>query len=418
VTGSGRARVADARLGALARPGMLAMLATLTVLAMPGSGCGSPASEPRLVDVKRDDLVVGVEVTGELEAVDSTDIKPPPLPGVWNFKVASLTPEGQEVKAGDPVVSFDASDQLRELENMQNEAEAAQRKLDKKRDDVQLAQRDDELKLAEAEASLRKSALKTDAPADLVASVEHQQIQLDEQAAKLVLEAARNRAEQTRRSSSDEIQRLSEKASYAKRRVEQLRTMIARMQVAAPRAGTIVYPAREGNEKVKVGDSVWRMQDVLQIVGLGKMLGNGQVDEVDMSRLAEGQKVVLRLDALPDVQLRGTVASVARSVQAKSTSDPSKVVKLKITIEATTVPLRPGMRFRGQVETEHAPGVVQVPADAVFVTPDGPVAYRASGDGLERVRLSLGRRTATAIEVRSGLAPGDRVSRVDPEALP
>jgi hypothetical protein len=51
----------------------------------------------------------------------------------------------------------------------------------------------------------------------------------------------------------------------------------------------------------------------------------------------------------------------------------------------------------------------------VFVTPDGPVAYRKTAGGLERVRLALGRRNATAIEVTSGLAPGDRVSRVDPE---
>jgi predicted acyl esterase len=146
------------------------------------------------------------------------------------------------------------------------------------------------------------------------------------------------------------------------------------------------------------------------------MIGNGQVDEVDMARLGERQPVLLRLDAVPDVQLHGTVASIAKTVQQKSNTDPSKVVKLKIAIDATTVQLRPGMRFRGQVETEKLPNVIQVPAEAVFVTADGPVAYRKTAGGLERVRLTLGRRTATTIEIKSGLAPGDRVSRVDPEA--
>jgi HlyD family secretion protein len=322
------------------------------------------------------------------------------------------------VKPGDPVVGFDASDQIRELENMQNEAAAAQTKLAKRRDDALLAERDDELKIAEAEAALHKATLKTDAPRDLVASVQQREVQLDEQTAKLSLEAARQHAEQIQRSSAEEIQRLTEKASYAKERVAVLQKTIGSMQVVAPRAGTIVYTvANEQGEKHKVGDSVWRMQDIMQIVALGNMLGNGQVDEVDMARLADRQAVVLRLDAMPDVQLRGTLQSIARSVQAKSPTDPSKVVKLRVALEPTKVPLRPGMRFRGQVEVEHLSGVVQVAADAVFVTPDGPVAYRKAGSGFERVRLELGRRTTTMIEVKAGLQPGDQISRSDPGAV-
>jgi len=74
------------------------------------------------------------------------------------------------------------------------------------------------------------------------------------------------------------------------------------------------------------------------------------------------------------------------------------------------------MRFRGEVETEKLVQVVQVPVEAVFVTAEGPVAYRKQGSGFEKVKLVLGKRSASAIEVKSGLAPGDRVSRVDPGA--
>src|SRR5207253_7018360 len=116
--------------------------------------------ERQLADVHRDDLVIGVEVIGELEAVDSTDIKPPPLGHVWEFKIANLAPEGKDVKEGEPVIGFDPSDHVHELEDMQNEADSAQKKLEKKRDDAALARRDDELKVAEAEAGLRKAKLK------------------------------------------------------------------------------------------------------------------------------------------------------------------------------------------------------------------------------------------------------------------
>ena len=55
-----------------------------------------------------------------------------------------------------------------------------------------------------------------------------------------------------------------------------------------------------------------------------------------------------------------------------------------------------------------------MPEDAVFVTAEGQVAYRERGGKLEAVKLVLGKRNGTAIEVKSGLQPGDRVSRVAP----
>ena len=368
----------------------------------------------QLDDVRRDDLVIGVEVTGELAAVDSTDVKPPPLPGVWNFKIANLATEGDDVKAGEPVIGFDASDEIRSLESMQNEADAAQKKLEKKHDDAALARRDDELKVAEAEAALRKASLKAEGSTDLVASVDLATLQLDEQNAKLVLEGAKDHALESKRSDEQELERLTEKATYAKHRVDELKKNIASMQIVAPRAGTIVLPTNWQGTKHKVGDSVWRMEDIMQIVGLGTMVGDGVIDEVDVARVAAGQPVALRLDALPDVQLSGTVQEIAKSVESKSYTDPSKVVKLKLAIAKTAVPLRPGMRFRGEVETERRVKVVVVPVEAVFVKADGPVAYRLRGGALERVKLELGKRSATAIEVVKGLEPGDRVARSEP----
>jgi HlyD family secretion protein len=156
------------------------------------------------------------------------------------------------------------------------------------------------------------------------------------------------------------------------------------------------------------------MEDIMRIVGLGQMIGEGDVDEVDIARVQTGQTVSIRLDALPDAELTGTVKEIAKSVEPKSGNDPSKIVKLKLAIGATKVPLRPGMRFRGNVEIERVKAAVVVPVEAVFVKPDGPVAYRKRGDSFERVALELGKRSATSIEVLKGLAPGDRVARTEP----
>jgi RND family efflux transporter MFP subunit len=377
------------------------------------ASCSKLGEEQQLVEIKRGDLIVGVVVTGVLEAVDSTGISPPSV-DMWNFKVASLAQDGTDVKQGEPVAGFDTSEQMRELQTMQNEAEAASKKLEKKRDDMALARREEELAIANAEAQVRKLELKTTTPGELIPTVELKALQLDEKSAKIHLELAKNKAVQAKRADEAELASLREKHTYATQRVVQLQQNIAKMQVVAPRAGTVVYPTSWTGEKKKVGDPAWKGETVLQIVSLDKMRANGAVDEVDVARVKTGQAVTLRLDALPDAQLRGKVETIARSVREKTRVDPSKVVEIKVALDPTTSPLRPGMRFRGEIETERVPNVVLIPSDAVFVTAEGPVAYRDGGDGTEEVKLTLGKRSTTMIEVTSGLAPGDRVSRRAP----
>jgi HlyD family secretion protein len=389
----------------------LALIALVAALA----GCARAAADAPLVDVHRDDLVIGVDITGELAAVDSTDVKMPELPDVWNLKITSMAPESSDVKAGEPIVGFDESELVRRLETVQNDAAAAREKLGKRRDDAALARRDAELAIAQAEADLKKKQLEADAPVDLVGSMQQKTAKIEAEAATLALAHAKSRAEAQRRSDDAEVASLTRHLSYADHMVQALERNVARLQVKSPRAGTIVYPKpRWRDDKLKVGDTVWRELTVLQVVGLGGMIGKGTIDEIDLARVAVGQTVAVQVDALPDVQLRGKVAKIQRTVSARSQTDRSKVAELELSVDASAAPLRPGMRFRGQVEVERVTDVVQVPNDAVFVSPQGPIAYVQRGDHLVAQPVQLGHRSATACEVVSGLAVGDRVSRSEP----
>jgi HlyD family secretion protein len=388
----------------------------LAALALVVVACSHAGGDPQLADVKRADLVIGVEVTGELAAVDSTDLTPPELPGVGGFKVSDLIAEGSDVKVGDTLAKFDLSSVMRDLEKVQANAEQARTKLVKKRDEATLARRNAELDVSTHEAEFQKKTLEAAVPSDLRASVDAKSAELDVESAKLLLAGAKHKAEQQIRGDEAEIHTLEEQLAEATKRVNELQRDVPQMKIVAPRAGTLVYPiSRWRQDKVKLDDNVWHGLLMLQVVGLGTMIGKGQLDEVDSARVAEKQPVSLRLDALPDVQLRGTVKRILPALHAKSAADPSKVVDLEITVEpAKDAPLRPGMRFRGRVEIEHIVAAVQVPTDAVFATPEGPVAYVLRGDHFDRARLELGRRNAAEIEVKSGLSPGDRVSRSVP----
>jgi hypothetical protein len=357
-----------------------------------------------------------VEVTGDLRAVNSTPIKPPPVGESWDFKIAEMAPEGSKIEKGDAVLVFDRSEQMVQLQTANNDADAAAKTLDKQKADAAMAGKDRALKVREAEAALRKASLVADTPADLSAVMEVKKAGLDRRLAEMELAHARTVAAEGGRRDAAAIEQQADNVAYHRARIRATQEGIERMSVAAPHAGTVAYATNWRGEKKKVGDAAWRMETVLEIAVLDRMIGKGEIDEVDSSKVRVGQRATLHLDAHAEVEIAGRVASIAGTVQKRSPDDPSRIVKLDIAIEsAAGLALRPGMRFRGRVETGRVTGAVAVPAEAVFVSADGPVAYRRRGGGWEKVRLETGRRNPTAIEVLSGLEPGDEVSRIDLE---
>ena len=75
--------------------------------------------------VERGDLVVAVEVTGTLHAVESSALGPPQIRDMWQFKIAMMAEEGKEVTAGQPVLSFDTSELQQRLQIKQADLDTA-----------------------------------------------------------------------------------------------------------------------------------------------------------------------------------------------------------------------------------------------------------------------------------------------------
>ena len=365
-------------------------------------------------EVKRGDLVVEVEVTGELRAKETAALGPPPIEDLWEFKISMLAPEGSQAKAGQPVMAFDATELDRKLQQKIAEADEAKGKIDKRRADAELARARDVLQLAEAEAKARKARLQVEVPPGLQAdrALFTAKLELEESEREIAYVKARTQA--ARHAEEVALSALEAQRGAAERRVREIREAIASMTVKAPREGTVVYVSNWRDEKKKVGDSVYKTERVLEIPDLASLAASGNIDEADAGRIRPGQKLALRLDAHPDVTFGGRIVSIGDTVQRKSWRDPLKVVKLEIELDGTdTRRMRPGMRFRGTVEAERVAGEVLVPLEAVFRADAGPVVYRRSLGGYEAVRVDLGRRNATHAVVVKGLAAGDRVARRD-----
>jgi len=361
--------------------------------------------------VTRGDLVTGVDVTGTLAALDSGSFGPPQLNDVWDFKIAMMGPEGSEVKKGQPVLGFDTTELQKRLEEKTAEADQARKEIEKQKADLALKREDERLNLAQAEASLRKSTLKLDAPADLVSVKERKQVELDDNLAKQQVAATGNRITSLERAARAQIALLDSKLRRAAAIVAETQSAIRQMTLLAPRNGTVVYVTNWRGDKKKIGDTCWRMERVIEIPDLSRMIVRGVVDEVDAGKIAVGQRVTIRLDAHPDEEFHGTITKMSKTVQPQpQTKDPSKVLRVEIALDRSDpAKMRPGMRFQGTIELQRQHNAMLVPRNAVFVSARGPYAVRRGWFSISETPLRLGKQNDKSVEVLSGLSATDRV---------
>ncbi len=383
-------------------------------LALAALGACSKDDAGEWVAVSKDTLVIGVEITGTLKATQSVSVGPPGLQDVWEYKIANLAPEGEPVAVGDFLLAFDASTLEEQLLTEENRRDTAQTQLDKTRSEFELVERDAALALAEAEAEVRKATLSADQSEELTSNLTLQKARIDRDAA--VARVDHLMAQMKRRAANGQATLASIEAQLrrAEKQVQRLQSNIAAMTITAQKAGTVIYGTSWDEEKFKVGDRVWRAANVIEVATLDSMMAEGSIDEADSAVVRLGQSVRVRLDAHPDSEVIGTITDIARNVQRKSRDIPTKVVQVKMKIDAIDgLQLRPGMRYRGEVETERIADALIIPVDAIFSSPEGPVAYKRQGDSSQRTLLTLGKRGKRGVQVLSGLAKGDSISRTE-----
>ncbi len=387
-------------------------LKALLVALLAGCAPVQAAGDAEDLVVRRGAMLVTVDVSGTIRAVDADSVGPPPVPDTWNYKIAMMAEEGIEVDVGAPVLAFDTSELQRRLDEKVSERDAAAVELELKIAAARVARQDEALAVAAAEAERRKARVKSDAPEGITAVIELEKARHDLALAEVKVGYLTRKSKAAARRDAAEIAAWRSKRDRALARVQQIEAAIDQMTVLAPRAGTVIHTTESDGKKKQVGDNAWRAETVIEVVSLDEMRAEGEIDEVDIARVAALQAVSLRLDAQRDLEVRGKVERISHSVQRASQVNPLKIAKLDVAIvEAGGVKLRPGMRFRGKIETARHDDVLLLPLDAVVPTANGPQVYVRGANGPEAVAVELGVRNTETIVVLAGVDEGDVVLR-------
>ena len=165
------------------------MLIAIAAVKLPGFGS---EQSPTWTEAMIGDLVITVDIEGTLVSTDSSMLTPPRgARRIFDYKISMMAPEGEEVSVGTPVLGFDTSDLERQLRDRQTRAAQAGKNLEKLDRDLEQKRLQSELRIAEAEARVRRAQLQVEVPEDLRSARELEKAHLDLQLAEIEVQIGR-----------------------------------------------------------------------------------------------------------------------------------------------------------------------------------------------------------------------------------
>lgn len=157
---------------------------------------------------------------------------------------------------------------------------------------------------------------------------------------------------------------------------------------------------------VEPGQSVGTNDAVVQLVDDSSFLVRVAVDELDIARVKEGQRVEIRLDADPSRMWPGVVEHV--SLVANTSGN---LVTVPVTVRFTEVDdfLRPGYTATVNIIVTEKRGVPVVPVEAIYEEGGLRTVTKVVDGETVRVPVETGLSDGVWVEIVSGLEVGDQV---------
>ena len=371
----------------------------------------SASSSDELEIVSRP-MSFGVDAAGTLRATSVRNFSgPPPFGNYWQFQIVSMAPEGQNVKSGDLLITFDAQKVQQDLQSLRSELDSATKELEKTQVSIDLERQELSAKLAAAENNFEKCKLKQGVSSDIEASSVIEKDGLDLEQARREVEALKERLEWHTKSSQATYNIIQSRKVRAQNKVDAIQKGMEGFQAKADRDGVVVYKVKWNGERYRVGENIWSGEPVMEIPDLNTILAEALVPEVDIGKIKIGQRAELTIDAFPGRSFSGTVKSFGVLVHPKAWDIPNKVLDVQIALDQLdTSVMRPAMSIKVKIETGSIADCIAVPLKAVLTTAERTVVKVKSDAGWREQAVTLGDSNGTDIVVTEGLKPGNRIA--------
>jgi HlyD family secretion protein len=300
------------------------------------------ATEVRIENVERRDLVASVTASGQIQPHTKVDVASDITGRITRLAVK----EGDMVTKGQFLLEIDPSQYRAAAERAAAAVASSRSQAASARPSLQQAQRNYN----------RLLELKKQNPT-LVSDEQVEQLKTQVEVAQANLEAAQNGIAQSQASLRD------------------AQSLLAKTTIYAPMSGRVTRLNVEEGETAIMGTLNKDAATLLTISDMSLLETKVKVDETDVSRISIGDSTVIQIDAFPDTTFVGRVAEISNSsikAQAATGNPADQAIDYEVIIQLLNAPpaTRPDFSATAKIITDTRNHVLSIPIIALTVRED------------------------------------------------
>lgn len=333
---------------------------------------------------------------------------------VYGLKLKDLVDEGTEVKQGEWIATLDGANITQQIQSNQQEltkylAELNDAKIDsainltKLREELQEFSFDLDYKTLELEQAKYESP----------AYQRKKQVEYNNTIRQM--EKKKRDYELQRMNLKSKTKRIEDRYLYYSRRDSLLKDGLKACRVTAPKSGMVMYAKLWGGRKLRVGDEIspW-MPTIATLPDMSILVSETYVQEIDITKIAEGDSVEIYIDALPDKNYSGLISKIANIGQELPGFD-TKVFKVLIDMNERGEEIKPSMTTDNKIILESFENAITIPRTSLFSVDGETFVYTKADGKIVKKRVVAGMENDEAVIIESGLNEKDKVLTSAPE---
>lgn len=362
------------------------------------------------------EFVQSVTESGELEAIDATSIIMPRIDYRYGyaFKIVGIVDYGTVVEKGDSVVALDPSSIYKYIIQQEEALENAKAKAEKQKVQATIRRRDLEVQLKNQEASYDLKKLELER-IQFDSGLKKKVKELEFQKAAIQLEKIRNKLELN--PLLEKYDRHINELEVMQRRadIQNATDVLKSLVLYSPGNGYFITDYnRSAGHNYALGDEVYIGRMIANIPDVSRMKVRSFINETDIRKVNEGMKVVIRLDALPDLTFKASLKEISKICTEQ---DKQKIFKTVIEIDDNDERLKPGMSVSCEYISFESDNELFVPNECLLSEGDEVYVFAKKGSKFKKTKVETGLSNAKYTILHTKLKPGRELLSLNRETV-